>query len=83
MNEMELEALKVFALVINFIGSKATNNAALGINMLTAFRNLRCKTSIKTHHLFSHRDQFSENLGSVSSKQRERVPGIVGCSHDG
>ena len=68
MNEVELEAWKAFVLVMkNFLGNnKARNYAELVTNMLTAFRNLGCNMSIKMHYLFSHMDQFPENLGSMS-----------------
>ena len=74
MNEVELEAWKAFALVVrNFLGNnKARNYAELVNNMLIAFRNLGCNTSIKMHYLFSHMDQFPENLGSMSDEQGER-----------
>ena len=73
-NEVELEALKAFVLVVkNFLGNnKARNHAELVNNMLTAFRNLGCNMGIKMHYLFSHMDRFPENLGSMSDKQRER-----------
>jgi len=74
MNEVELEAWKAFVLVVkNFLGNnKARNYAELVTNMLTAFRNLGCNMSIKMHYLFSHMDQFPENLGSMSDEQGER-----------
>ena len=73
MNEVELEAWKTFVLVVkNFIGNnKARNYAELVNNMLTAFRNLGCNMSIKTHYLFSHMDRFPGSLGSMSDEQGE------------
>lgn len=98
MNKMELEAWKAFVLAMkNFTGSKtaAWNYAELVTNMTTACRNLRCNMSIKIHYLFSHKDQFPENLGSVSNKQgasfhqdmkeiktRHQGP-CQGCRHEG
>ena len=74
MNEVELKAWKAFVLVVkNFLGNnKARNYAEPSNNMLTAFRNLGCNMSVKTHYLFSHMDWFPENLGSMSDKQTER-----------
>ena len=74
MNEVELEALKAFVLLVkNFLGNnKARNYAELVNNMLTAFKNLGCNMSVKMHYLFSHMDRFPENLGSMSDKQGER-----------
>ena len=46
--------------------------AELVNNMLTAFRNLGCNTSIKMHYLFSHMDRFPENLCSMSDELAER-----------
>ena len=74
MNEVELEAWKAFVLVVkNFLGNnKARNYAEPVSNVLTAFRNLGCAMSVKIHYLFSHMDQFPENLGSMSDDQGER-----------
>ena len=82
MNEVELEAMKAFVLVVkNFLGiNKAREYAELVNNMLTAFRNLGCNMRVKMHYLFSHIDQFPENLGSVSD---EHVSGSLGRRQDG
>ena len=74
MNEVELEAWKAFVLVVkNFLGNnKARNHAELINNMLTAFRNLDCNTSVMMQYLFSYMDRFPENLGSLSDEQGER-----------
>ena len=64
MYEVELEVWKAFVRVVkNFLGNnKARNYTELVNNMLTAFRNLGCNMSVKIHNLFSHMDQFPENL---------------------
>jgi len=74
MNRTELEAWSSFVLVVkNFLGNnKALNYADLVSDMLIAFKNLRCNMSIKIHYLFSHKDRFPENLGSMSDEQGER-----------
>ena len=74
MNEVELEAWKAFVLAVkSFLGNnKARNYAELVNNMLTAFRNLGCKMSVKMHYLFSHMDRFLGNLSSMSDEQGER-----------
>ena len=40
--------------------------------MLQKYKVLGCKMSLKLHFLFSHLDQFPENLGAVSEEQGER-----------
>ena len=74
MNEVELEAWKAFVLVMkNFLSNnKARNYAELVNNILTTFRNLGCNMSVKMHYLFSHVDQFPENMGSMSYEQGEK-----------
>jgi len=41
-------------------------------NCLNSYRNLGCNMSIKVHFLFSHIENFPENLGDVSDEQVER-----------
>ena len=74
MNKVELEAWKIFVLVVNncLANNKVRNYAELVNNILTAFRNLGCNMSVKMHYLFSHMDLFPENLGSLSDEQGER-----------
>ena len=74
MNEVELEAWKVFVLVVkNFFGNNmARNYAELVNNILTAFRNLGCNMNVKMPYLFSHMDRFPENQGSMSDELGER-----------
>ena len=56
-----------------FLGNKkAGNREDLVGNMLSAFRHLGCKISIKVHLLFSHLDKFPGNLGAVSDEQGKR-----------
>jgi hypothetical protein len=40
--------------------------------MLENYKVLGCKMSLKLHFLFSHFDQFPENLGAVSEEKGER-----------
>ena len=57
----------------NFLGNKKVgNHDDLVGNMLSAFRHLGCKMSIKVHFLFSYLDKFPDNLGAVSDEQGER-----------
>ena len=57
----------------NFLGNrKADNFEDLVTNLLSAFRELECKMSIKLHFFNSHLDQFPQNLADVSDKQGER-----------
>ena len=74
MTKLELEAWKAFVLIVkNFLGNnKAGNYKELITNMLYAFKNLGCNMSTKMHHLFSHIDQFPENLGAMSDEEGDR-----------
>ena len=74
MTKLELEAWKAFVLVVkSFLdNNKASNYEELITNMLYAFKSLGCNMSIKMHYLFSHIDQYPENLGAISDKQGER-----------
>ena len=74
MNDKEKAAWLSFVDVIkNFLGNKkAGNHEDLVGNMLSAFRHLGCKMSIKVHFLFSHLDKFPDNLEAVSDEQGER-----------
>ena len=40
--------------------------------MITSFRNIGCRMSLKLHYLDSHIDRFSFNLGSLSEEPGER-----------
>ena len=73
MNDKEKAAWLSFVDVMkNFLGNKkAGNYEDLVGNMLSAFRDLGCKMSIKVHFLFSHLDKFPDNLGAVSDEQGE------------
>ena len=73
-NDKEKAAWLSFVDVMkNFLGNKKTgNHEDLVGNMLSAFYDLGCKMSIKVHFLFSHLDEFPENLGAVIDEQRER-----------
>ena len=64
MNDKEKAAWLSFVDVMkNFLGNKkAGNHEDLVGNMLSGFRHLGCKMSIKVHFLFSHLDKFRDNL---------------------
>ena len=51
---------------------KASNYTELVSNVLSSFKDLGCKVSIKVHYLHSHLDHFPKNLGDLSEKQGER-----------
>ena len=40
--------------------------------LLSSFKEMVCRESIKLHYLQSHADQFAQNLSSVSEEQEER-----------
>ena len=72
MNDKEKAAWLSFVDVMkNFLGNKkAGNHEDLVGNMLSAFRHLGCKMSIKLHFLFSHLEKFPDNLG-VMNRERD------------
>ncbi|MEL7307752.1 MAG: hypothetical protein AAGK05_07670 [Pseudomonadota bacterium] len=74
MNVLERNAWTSFVTVVeNFLGNrKADNYELLVADMLSAFRNLGCKMSVKLHYLYSHLDKFPDSLGAVSDEQGER-----------
>lgn len=74
MTDDETAAWSAFRGVVkNFLGNhKAENYTELVSNMLLAFQQLGCRMSIKVHYLYSHLDQFPENLGDLSEEQGER-----------
>ena len=73
MNTLECVAWKSFVQgVNNFLGNtKAANHARLISSMIEAFQKLGCLMSIKMHFLFSHMENFPENLGAMSDEQGE------------
>ena len=74
MTDMEYAAWQSFDLVIqNFLGNrKAENYQELVENMLSKFKDLGVKMSIKVYFLFSHSDCFLANLGKLNEERRER-----------
>jgi hypothetical protein len=74
MTPAEREAWISFKDVIDkFLGNnKDPNYEQVVNNMLEKYKVLGCKMSLKLHFLFSHLDQFPENLGAVSEEQGER-----------
>ena len=73
MNEVELATWLSFAEVVkNFLGNYRADNYKDAVNdMLGYFRILGMNLSIKVHFLYSHLDQFLENLRDVSNEQGE------------
>ena len=74
MNSTEAAAWCAYTLVVqNFLGNhKAENYTDLVRNMLSSFKDLGCRMSIKVHYLHSHLNRFPENLGDLSEEQGER-----------
>ena len=59
--------------VRNFLGNrKAENYQELASRLLGQYQKLECNMNIKVHFLFSHLDQFPDNLGDHSDEQGER-----------
>lgn len=67
-------AWKSFKAVVNgFLGNnKAKNYKQLVSDLLTSYKNMGCRQSLKIHLLDGHLDFFPENLGDVSDEQGER-----------
>jgi hypothetical protein len=74
LNPLELAAWDACTLVVqNFLGNhRAENYCELVTNMLTAYKQLGCRMSLKIHFLHSHLDFFPTNLGDVSDEHGER-----------
>ena len=74
MADMEYAAWQSFGLVTqNFPGNrKAENYQELVGDILSKFKDLDVKMSIKVHHLFSHLDSFPTKLDNLSEKHGER-----------
>ena len=74
MTNIEKRAQLAFVEVVNnLLGNKKAENYREVVNeMLSSFEVHGCNMSIKIHFLFSHLDQFPENLGDVSDEQGER-----------
>ena len=57
----------------NLLGNKKAENYPIRVQrMLNGFQDLNVNMSIKVHYLFSHLDQFPDNLGDMSDEQGER-----------
>ena len=74
MTDTESAAWQSFVLVTqNFLGNrKAENYQELVEGMLSKFKDLGVKMSVKIHYLFSHLDRFPANLGDLSEEHGER-----------
>ena len=71
MNQLKANVWTSFVSVIkNFLGNhKAENYVELVDKMHGNFKQLNVNMCIKMHFLYSHLDNFPENLGNVSDKQ--------------
>ena len=57
----------------NFLGNVRSPSFESGVeDLLDAYKEMRCRLSLKMHFLHSHLDFFQENLGAVSDEQGER-----------
>ena len=74
MLEEEKDPCTAFVDVVrNFIGNrKAENYEQMERRLLRSYHQLGCNMSIKIHFLFSHLEQFPDNLGDFSDEQDER-----------
>ena len=74
MLEEENDTQTAFADVVpNFLGNrKAENYEEMVRRLLRSYHQLGCNMSIKIHFLFSHLEQFPDNLGDYSDEQGER-----------
>lgn len=61
------------AVVSGFLGNnKAENYEKLVEDMLTNFKAMGCRMSLKVHMLHAHLDKFKNNMGAYSEEQGER-----------
>ncbi|CAF4947727.1 unnamed protein product [Pieris macdunnoughi] len=61
------------AVVSGFLGNnKAENYEKLVEDMLTNFKAMGCRMSLKVHMLHAHLDKFKNNMGAYSEDQGER-----------
>ena len=74
MTESEVTAWRSFKLLCtDFLGNhKASNFSDLVENLLTSYRVLGCRMSLKVHFLHAHLDFFPSYLGDVSDEHGER-----------
>ena len=74
LNKTELMARDSWKAVVDgFLGNrKAENYHDLVDNLLSSYKKLGCRMSLKIHMLHSHLDFFPENLGATSDEQGER-----------
>ena len=74
LDKLELRAWNAFkAVCSDFLGNhKEKNYADLVNHLLTSYRELGCRMSLKIHFLHSHLGEFPGNLGEVSDEQGER-----------
>lgn len=74
LNAAELRAWLSFKwLCENFLGNHKSPAYRDGVqNLLSAYKEMECRMSLKIHFLDSHLDFFPENLGAVSDEQGER-----------
>jgi len=70
MPETESVAWQSFVLVTpNFLGNwKAKNYQMLVEDMLSMFKDLGVKMSIKVHYLFNHLDRYLQPLGALNKR---------------
>lgn len=74
LDRVEKMAWKSFKEVVNgFLGNeRASNYKDLISKLLTSYKAMGCRQSLKIHLLDGHLDFFPENLGDVSDEQGER-----------
>ena len=74
MNHTEKEAWLSFKEVIkNFLGNhKSQNYQQIVLNLVNSYNNQGCLMNLKLHLLYSHIDEFPENLGDYSEELGER-----------
>ena len=74
MNHTEKAAWLCFKKVIkNFLGNhKSQNHQQIVLNLVNSYKNQGCSMNLKLHFLYSHINEFPENLGDYSEEQGER-----------
>ena len=74
LNTLELRGWHAFKwLCLNFLGNFKSTSIQDGVaELLTSYKEMGYRISLKMHFFHSHLDCFPQNLGAVSDEQGER-----------
>ena len=78
-----MHALSFKWLCEHFLGNQKPPAYRDGVqNLLTAYKEMECRMSLKIHFLDSHLDFFPVNFGAVSDEQGERFHQDIQWKYD-